>query len=74
MTHANDNATPLRVARLAAGLRQQELAAAVGIADSTLCIYERGREPQVRVALRLAAALGVPVEDLFPIDTVAPLR
>jgi len=74
MTLAYDNATPLRAARLAARMRQGELADAVGISNSTLCFYELGREPRVRAALRLAAVLGVPVAELFPVDTVAHKR
>jgi len=60
-----------RVARTrgAAGLRQQDLAALVGISRQSLSTLEAGRSvPSAALALRLAHALGCRVEDLFWID------
>ena len=73
--HAPPDATPLKVARLAAGLSQDALAMSTDISQSALGEYERGEgEPTVCRALRLAAALGVPVAELFPLDKPAPKR
>jgi len=55
--------------RAAAGLRQQELAARVGISRQSLSVLEAGRSvPSTEIALRLARALGCRVEDLFWVD------
>lgn len=48
---------------------QRDLAAATGIAQSKLSAYERRkRMPSVLTALRLAAALGCQVEDIFELE------
>lgn len=48
----------LRTARLAAGITQRELAAAVGIAPSNLSAYEAGRRPMsAEMAERIEAAI-----------------
>jgi molybdate-binding protein/DNA-binding XRE family transcriptional regulator len=55
--------------RGAAGLRQQELAARVGVSRQRLSMLESGRGvPSAALALRLAQALGCKVEDLFWIE------
>lgn len=61
--------------RAAAGLRQQDLAARVGISRQSLSLVEGGRSvPSAAVALRLARALGCSMEDLFWVDEkAAPL-
>ena len=65
----------LRAARVAAGMSQQQLAIAAGIRRESISHYESGlHEPGVWRAIRMAAVLGVPVEELFPVDTQAPLR
>jgi molybdate-binding protein/DNA-binding XRE family transcriptional regulator len=52
--------------RGAAGLRQHELAARVGISRQRLSVLESGRGvPSAAVAIGLAGALGCKVEDLF---------
>jgi putative molybdopterin biosynthesis protein len=57
--------------RGAAGLRQQDLAARVGISRQSLSMVEGGRSvPSAALALRLARALGCKVEDLFWADDV----
>jgi putative molybdopterin biosynthesis protein len=56
----------LRLARLAGGLSQQELAAIAGVTRQAVAGLEGGRfEPSLRVALSLAQALGRTVEELF---------
>lgn len=56
----------LKQARLAAGLTQAALAARVGLSRSAYVNIERGRKrPSLEVAIRLATALGRPVEELF---------
>lgn len=48
------------------GLSQEELCGRLGISRPALSAIERGREqPRVGLAIRLAAELGVAVEDLF---------
>lgn len=56
----------LRLARLAQGLSQQELAGVAGISRQAVAAVEAGRfEPSLRVALALSRALGLAVEELF---------
>ena len=48
---------------------QQELADRVGVTRQTVISIEGGKyNPSVGLALRLAEAFGVPVEELFEID------
>jgi putative transcriptional regulator len=48
------------------GMTQQELADAAGLARQSIISIEKGRFlPTIENALRIAAALGVPVQDLF---------
>src|SRR5262252_8829486 len=55
--------------RAAAGLRQQELAARIGISRQSLSVLEAGHSaPSTAIALRLAQALDCRVEDLFWVD------
>jgi putative transcriptional regulator len=52
--------------RQADGMTQEELADRVGVTRQTIISIEAGRyNPSVGLALRLAAAFGVRVEDLF---------
>ena len=56
----------LRAARRTRGLTQQELAALIGVPQSTIGRLETNRhEPSLRIALRLARALDTTVEHLF---------
>jgi putative molybdopterin biosynthesis protein len=56
----------LRLARLARGLSQEQLARKAGITHQAIQGFEAGRwDPSLKVALRIAAALGSTVEDLF---------
>ena len=52
--------------RKAAGLTQEQLAAAVGVTRKTINTVERGHYvPSTVLALRLAAALDTTVEEIF---------
>ncbi len=58
--------TRLRLARQARGLSQQQLAGVAGITRQAVSAVEAGHsDPSLRVALGLARALGMTVEDLF---------
>lgn len=62
--------TPLRRARLSAGLRQVDLAARCGLHPDTLRRLEHAEHhPNPRTAVLLAAALGVQPMTLFPSRT-----
>ncbi len=56
----------LRAARAKACLSQVGLAIKAGIQPGLLCRYERGVAPSQRNAVRIAKALGVEAETLFP--------
>src|ERR1700761_4310666 len=74
----------LRLARQARGFSQQQLASMAGVSRQAVSAVESGHsDPSLRVALALAQALGLSVEELFgpgepaaPVTaiTVAPLR
>jgi len=70
MRPRHDIKNKLRRIRLLAGeMTQQELADRVGSTRQTIFSIEKGRyNPSVGLALRLAAALGVKVEDLFELE------
>jgi putative transcriptional regulator len=58
--------SPMRNARLWAGLSQGELAAIVGTSRETISSLERSTStPSVTLALAIACALDASVEDLF---------
>lgn len=61
-----DVSNDVRGRRSAAGVRQEDLAARVGLSRQSLSGIEAGRRvPSTAVALRLAQELGCKVEDLF---------
>jgi putative molybdopterin biosynthesis protein len=66
----------LRLARQARGFSQQRLAGMAGVSRQAVSAVESGHcDPSLRVALALARALGMTVEELFgPGDPVAPVR
>ncbi len=66
----------LRLARLARGFSQQELAATAGVTRQAVAGFEAGQwDPSLRVALALARALDTTVEDLFgPASALPPLE
>ena len=52
--------------RMTGGMTQEELARTAGVSRQTIVAVERGRyNPSVKLALKLARALLVQVEDLF---------
>lgn len=58
--------TRIRAARNGAGLTQQNLAAAVGVSRQTIIAMETGDyAPSVYLAIKIARALGVTVENLW---------
>ena len=59
----------VREARQAAQLTQEALAMKVGVTRQSIIAIEQGKYgPSVKLALELAAALGVRVEDLFELE------
>ena len=85
MTEApNSTGANLRLARQARGFSQQQLASMAGVSRQAVSAVESGHsDPSLRVALALAQALGLSVEELFgpgepatPVTavSVAPLR
>ena len=59
----------LKLARVRADLTQEALAAKVGVTRKTINTIERGHfVPSTLLALKLAQALGVKVEDLFSLE------
>src|ERR1700683_3485258 len=65
----------LRLARQARGLSQQHLAGMAGVTRQAVSAVESGHsDPSLRVALALAGALGMTVEELFgPGDPADPV-
>jgi DNA-binding XRE family transcriptional regulator len=56
----------VRELRTTLGMTQEQLADMVGIARQSIISIEKGRfQPTIETALRLSAALQVPVESLF---------
>lgn len=56
----------VRELRTAAGLRQEDLAARVGVSRQTIISIENGRyNPSLELAWRLSHILGVTIEGLF---------
>jgi putative molybdopterin biosynthesis protein len=61
-----DGGVRLRAARQARGYSQQQLAGMAGVSRQAVSAVEAGHsDPSLRVALALASALGVTVEELF---------
>jgi putative molybdopterin biosynthesis protein len=67
--------TRLRLARRARGLSQQQVAEMARVTRQAISSLESGQsDPSLRVALALAGALGMTVEELFgPHETAAPV-
>jgi putative transcriptional regulator len=62
----------LRVQRAKRALTQEQLAGLVGVTRKTINTVETGRfVPSTILALKLAAALAVPVEELFRLEEQA---
>jgi molybdate-binding protein/DNA-binding XRE family transcriptional regulator len=64
----------LRLARLARGFSQQQLAGMAGVSRQAVSAVEAGQsDPSLRVALALAQALGMTVEELFGAADAGPV-
>ena len=61
--------SPVRAARLRAGLTREKAAVKVGLSFATVALAERGMITE-RTAKRLARLYGVRVEELLPAATV----
>lgn len=65
-------ATRVLERRKAAGLTQEELAAALGVSRQTIISIERGKYvPSLPLALRLARHFGCATEELFTLEEEA---
>jgi putative molybdopterin biosynthesis protein len=70
----DSNGASLRLVRQARGFSQQQLAGMAGISRQAVSAMESGvSDPSLRVALALARALGMTVEELFGPSSQAPL-
>jgi putative molybdopterin biosynthesis protein len=70
---ADQGGTRLRLARQARGFSQQQLAGMAGVSRQAVSAVESGlSDPSLRVALALARALGLTVEEMFGPRTPAP--
>lgn len=59
----------IKVFRRARGLRQEDLAAAVGVSRQTVIAIENNKyDPSLELAMRLARYLEIPVEELFHLE------
>lgn len=64
--------TNLRELRLERGLTQEELADRVGVSRQTIIAIEKLKYvPSVKLALDLAAALDLPVSEVFWVESAA---
>jgi putative molybdopterin biosynthesis protein len=67
---AGDSGKRLRLARQARGFSQQQLAGMAGVSRQAVSAVESGlSDPSLRVALALARALGLTIEELFGPET-----
>lgn len=65
-------AHPLARWRILRDMTQEQLATQAEIGRITVARIENGAEPYVGTALRLAAVLGLKVEDIFTLDGSTP--
>jgi transcriptional regulator with XRE-family HTH domain len=62
-----ESVPPLRVVRVARGFSQKQLEALAGVPETVVSHYEAGRRvPDPATKWRLADALDVPVDMIFP--------
>lgn len=72
--HGSGSGVALRIARQARGLSQQQLAGMAGVSRQAVSAVESGQsDPSLRVALALARALGLSVEEVFGPSAPNPL-
>jgi molybdate-binding protein/transcriptional regulator with XRE-family HTH domain len=68
-----NSGTTLRLARQARGFSQQQLAGMAGVSRQAVSAVESGQsDPSLRVALALAQALGMTVDELFGAEAAVP--
>jgi putative molybdopterin biosynthesis protein len=73
VTETPETGGRLRLARLARGFSQQQLAGMAGVSRQAVSAVESGHsDPSLRVAFALAQALGMTVEELFGPGNAAP--
>lgn len=63
----------LTVARKIAGMTQNDLAKAIGVSESTILNWEKGRrEPTISQAVAIGNAVGIPYDNIIflPTNTV----
>jgi transcriptional regulator with XRE-family HTH domain len=59
----------LKLVRVLRGIRQRDVAEAVGVTELQISRFEQGRrQPSTQTVVKLAAALGVEVSDLMEDD------
>lgn len=61
----------LSVKRIEKGLSQKAMSEAIGVAQSTYSLYEKGsREPNISKIVKIAEVLSVSVDELFGVNVV----
>jgi putative transcriptional regulator len=61
--------TQIKEYRSRLGLTQERLAEIVGVRRETIIFLEKGKyNPSLRLAMKIAVALGAKVEDIFTLD------
>ena len=68
MPEATAARSPIALLRFVQGLSQSALAARANVARETISRIERGENPRLDTARVIAAALGVPLAQIFPED------
>lgn len=64
--------SPLEIVRRARRLSQRELAQLAGVSRETVSLIERGENPTVRTAQRIASALGVTIDAIVSVNDETP--
>lgn len=71
----NFTAAKIRFYRKAKGLTQKELGEKIGVKHNTVSGYESGtNEPEQNILFKIAAALEISINDLFPTTTTSPTQ
>lgn len=69
MAGFNENLSEKRMQR---GLSQKAMAEAIGVAQSTYSLYEKGaREPNISKIVKISEVLNISLDDLFGTEPVA---
>lgn len=59
----------VKLLRKAAGLRQEDMAAQLGVSRQTIIAIENDKyDPSLELAMKIARLLGLHVEDIFTLD------